>query len=284
MAEKHKSKYKAPKDLEKSQKPETRKTMKDYVGEESTNMVPGGVKGVVPNVPRKYATDVIDNVENMVPDIKERLYKKVENGDYSADHARKVFEKLQIEDTDGFLKKLERINHGAITNSMVEPEKQEKLQERVNRLSADNKDRLVREYVRRKIALMIREQAELEEEAPEPAAEPAPAPKPAAKPDPAPEDEPAAAAPEEEAAPEIDPAATPPSADAPKQPGPARLFQQHILAKVQKSKDPAAAVTSIFLDMLTNTLTKVEAKTGQERDNNAVKTDIMVWMQNNQII
>jgi hypothetical protein len=30
MAQKHKSKYKAPKDLEKSQKPKARKDLKDY--------------------------------------------------------------------------------------------------------------------------------------------------------------------------------------------------------------------------------------------------------------
>ena len=272
MAEKHKSKYKAPKDLEKSHKPETRKTMKDYVGEDAPNMVPGGVKGVVPNVPRKYATDVIDNVENMVPDIKERLYKKVEEGDYSAEHARKVFEKLQIEDTDGFLEKLERINHGAITNSMVDPENEEKLQERVNRLSEDNKDRLIREYVRRKIALMIREQGETpEEDTPEP--EPAPEP----TPEPAPE----TPAPEAEA-----PAAEPevPTPDAPKEQGPAALFQQTVINKLKNSKDPASAATSIFLNMLKNTLTKVEAETGIESDKNSMKTDMMIWMQNNGIL
>ena len=34
MAEKHKSKYKAPKDLEKSQKPKARKDLKDYTEED----------------------------------------------------------------------------------------------------------------------------------------------------------------------------------------------------------------------------------------------------------
>lgn len=277
MAEKHKSKYKAPKDEAKSQKPETRKDMKDYVGEEAPNMVPGGVKGVVPNVPRKYATDVIDNVENMVPDIKERLYKKVEEGEYSAEHARKVFEKLQIEDTDGFLEKLERIDHGAITNSMVEPENEEKLQERVDKLSEENKERLIREYVRRKIAVMIREQAETEDAA----EEPAPAPEPAPIPEPAPEPAAETPAPEAEA-----PAAEPeaPAADAPKEQGPAQLFQQDIINKVKNSKNPADAVTSIFLNMMKNTLTKVEAETGQEIDPSSMRTDMIIWMKNNGIL
>ena len=274
MAEKHKSKYKAPKDLEKSQKPETRKTMKDYVGDDAPNMVPGGVKGVVPNVPRKYATDVIDNVENMVPDIKERLYKKVEEGEYSAEHARKVFEKLQIEDTDGFLEKLERIDHGAITNSMVEPENEEKLQERVNRLSEDNKDRLIREYVRRKIALMIREAEETpEEETPEPA--PAPEPEPAPTLEPAPE-----------STPETDPEAeaSTETPNAPKEQGPAALFQQEVINKVSKLNDPNGAVTSIFLNMLQNTLTKVESETGIESDKNSMRRDMIIWMKNNGIL
>jgi hypothetical protein len=274
MAEKHKSKYKAPKDEAKSQKPETRKDMKDYMGEEAPNMVPGGVKGVVPNVPRKYATDVIDNVENMVPDIKERLYKKVEDGEYSAEHARKVFEKLQIEDTDGFLEKLERIDHGAITNSMVEPENEEKLQERVDRLSADNKERLIREYVRRKITLMIREQGETEDAVEEPAPTPAP--------EPAPEPIPEPAAPEVEPEAEAEgPAETP---DTTKEQGPAALFQQDVLTKIKSSKDPAGAVTSIFLNMLKNTLTKVEAETGIESDKNSMRTDMIIWMKNNGIL
>ena len=34
MAEKHKSKYKAPKDLEKSQKPNARKDLKDYTADD----------------------------------------------------------------------------------------------------------------------------------------------------------------------------------------------------------------------------------------------------------
>lgn len=266
MAEKHKSKYKTPTDFEKSQKPQTRKDVKDYVGEDAPNMVPGGVKGVVPNVPRKYATHVIDNVENMVPDIKERLYKKVEDGEYSAEHARKVFEKLQIEDTDGFLEKLERIDHGVITNSMVEPDQEEKLQERVDKLSEENKERLVREYIRRKIALMIREQAE----APEPSAE---TPEPATPEAP----EPPAETPESDAA-----DTETPEPDAEK--GPAKLFQEFVIEKVSNNPNPAAAVTSIMLNLLSNTLTRVEAETGLDRDNESLKTDLIVWMQNNKII
>ena len=104
----------------------------------------------------------------MVPKITDRLYKKVEQGEYTADHARKVFEKLQIEDTDGFLKKLERINHGAITNSLVKPENEETIKESVSKLSESEKEQVIRKYVRNKIAKILRENYIFEqEEAPE---------------------------------------------------------------------------------------------------------------------
>ena len=170
MAEKHKTKYKAPKDMEKSLKPETRKDIKDYTSEDNYGMVPNSTKQMQPLVARKYATEVIDDVENMVPKITDRLYKKVEQGEYTADHARKVFEKLQIADTDGFLKKLERINHGAITNSLVKPENEETIKESVSNLSESEKEQVIRKYVRNKIAKVLRENYVFEqegEEAPE---------------------------------------------------------------------------------------------------------------------
>jgi|TARA_R110002012_G_scaffold24620_1_gene82097 hypothetical protein len=170
MAEKHKTKYKAPKDMEKSLKPETRKDIKDYTSEDNYGMVPNSTKQIQPLVARKYATEVIDDVENMVPKITDRLYKKVEQGEYTADHARKVFEKLQIADTDGFLKKLERINHGAITNSLVKPENEETIKESISNLSESEKEQIIRKYVRNKIAKVLRENyifEQEEEEAPE---------------------------------------------------------------------------------------------------------------------
>ena len=156
MAEKHKSKYKAPKDEAKSQKPEVRKSIKDYTADEAHGMVPNLAKGIAPGVARKYATEVIDNVENMVPEIKNRLYKKVEEGEYSAEHARKVFEKLQIEDTDGFLEKLERIDHGAITNYAVKPSNEETIKESLSRLTEEQKEKALRKYLRAKIAQTLR--------------------------------------------------------------------------------------------------------------------------------
>ena len=57
MAEKHKSKWKAPKDEAKSQKPEARKDLKDYTAPDAHGMVPNLVSGVQPLVARKYATE-----------------------------------------------------------------------------------------------------------------------------------------------------------------------------------------------------------------------------------
>ena len=292
MAKQHKSEYKAPKDEAKSLKAETRKDMKDYTAEDAPNMVPGGVKGVQPNVPRKYATEVIDNIENMVPEIKNRLYKKIEEGEYSADHARKVFEKLQIEDTDGFLEKLERIDHGAITNSMVKPENEEKLQERVNRLSEENKERLIREYVRRKIAIMIREQVVGTTDPDTGATETPPA---DTATDTAAATPPPAATPTtvntatDTAAATPPPAATDPAADEPTDPdaklqsekGPWQQAQQLLISRLADDPRYEEKLTAIFLNLLDNTMNKISAETGEEVDKPNVQRNIIIWMNNN---
>jgi len=148
MAEKHKTKYKEPKDMAKSQKAETRKDIKDYTSEDNYGMVPNSTKQMQPLVARKYATEVIDDVENMVPEITDRLYKKVEEGEY----------------TEGFMKKLERINHGAITNSLVKPENEETIKESISKLSKSEKEQVIRKYVRNKIAKVLRENYVFEQE------------------------------------------------------------------------------------------------------------------------
>jgi len=164
MAEKHKTKYKSPKDLEKSTKPNTRKDIKDYTGEEAHGMVPNLSKGVQPLVVRKYATDVLDDVENMVPKIVDHIYKKVEEGEYSPEHARKVFKKMQLAGTEEYIKKLERIDHVAITNSLVKPENEETLKESISKLSEEQKEQVIRKYVRNKIAKILRENYVFEQE------------------------------------------------------------------------------------------------------------------------
>jgi hypothetical protein len=164
MAEKHKTKYKSPKDLEKSTKPNTRKDIKDYTGDDAHGMVPNLSKGVQPLVVRKYATDVLDDVENMVPKIVDHIYKKVEDGEYSPEHARKVFEKMQLAGTEDYIKKLDRIDHVAITNSLVKPENEETLRESISKLSEEQKEQVIRKYVRNKIAKILRESYVFEQE------------------------------------------------------------------------------------------------------------------------
>jgi len=146
MAEKHKSKYKEAKDMAKSQKIEARKDLKDYTGDEAHGMVPNLVKGIQELVPRNINGEVIEDIENMVPKIKERLYKKVEEGDYSPEHARKVFEKLQIEDTEGYLEAMEKGVY--------------KIKESISKLTESQKEKLVRMYIRNKIVKVLKEQAD----------------------------------------------------------------------------------------------------------------------------
>jgi len=143
---KHKSKYTKPKDEAKSHKPETRKDIKDYTAPDADGMVPNLVKGIQELVPRNINGEVIDDVENMVPEIKNRLYKKVEEGEYSAEQARKVFKKLQIEDTEGYL--------DAMENGVYS------IKESIENLSESQKEKLVRMYVRNKIVKVLREQDE----------------------------------------------------------------------------------------------------------------------------
>jgi hypothetical protein len=173
--QKHKSKYKAPKDMEKSQKIQARKDLKDYTHEDKEGaMNPKSTGEKQDKVPRKTDKQVIDDVENMVPKMtdKDRTYKKLEDGDYDPKHAAKYFEKNQKQDTEDYLEKLDDIDHGVVVGA--------ELQEKINRLSEDGKERLVREYIRRKIAVMIKEQGEEKPLADTP--EPAPAPEAPAEP------------------------------------------------------------------------------------------------------
>lgn len=182
MAEKHKSKYKAPKDLEKSQKPKSRKDLKDYTHDDkkgALNPKTTGDKQL--NVLRKTDKTVQDDGK-MFPKYNDddRLYKDLEDADYDPKTAAKRLKKRQ--DTE-------------------EKETADVLKDKIENLTREQrerlKDRLVREYIRRKINNIILEAEE------EPAAE-----------EPAPEAE----APAEEPAPTDVPAETPPTDAAPSAP------------------------------------------------------------------
>lgn len=154
MAEqKHKSKYKAPKDMEKSHKIAARKDLKDYTHEDkdgAQNPYSTG-KNKQELVPRKTDKPVIDDVENMVPDMKDmdRLYKDLEDAEYDTDHARKVLKKRQEDDTEEYMDKRETTDHGVTTLP---------LEEKLRNISEEDRERLVREYFRRKIAQALQEQ------------------------------------------------------------------------------------------------------------------------------
>ncbi len=211
MAEKHKSKYKAPKDLEKSTKPIPRKDLKDYEGDETENMVPNSTGEKQKNVLRKTDKPVIDN-GSIVPDMKDadRAYKS--EGEHDPKHSAKVMSKRQDDD---------------------EKDSEDSIKDKIENLTREQKERLVREMIRRRIKAVLKEQEEPEEEPEEepaaeaPAEEPTPAP---AAPAPAPAETPEAPAP----APEADAPAEEPAADAaPKQDSTAQLNSFVTLVKNQ---------------------------------------------------
>jgi hypothetical protein len=176
---KHKSKYKAPKDLEKSTKPTPRKDLKDYEGDETENLVPNSTGEKQKNVLRKTDKPVIDN-GSLVPDIKDsdRMY-DVSGEKHDPKKAAKVMSKRQKDD---------------------EKENKDNIKDKIENLTREQKERLVREIIRRRIKNVLKEQEEPEEAtAEEPAPTPeAPAPTPEAPaPEEAPAETPEAPAPEE---------------------------------------------------------------------------------------
>ena len=186
MAEKHKSKYKAPKDLEKSQKPKPRKDLKDYTTDDKDGgLNPKSTKDKQLNVLRKTDKAVQDDGK-LYPSYNadDRLYKDLEDGEWDPKTAAKRLKKRQ---------------------DAEEKDVEDVLKDKIENLTREQKEILVREYIRRKIVKVLREQAEapteeepveapVEEPTTDVATEPTPA-------EPAPATEPAAA-------PAADPTAT----------------------------------------------------------------------------
>jgi len=187
MAEKHKSKYKAPKDLEKSQKPKTRKDLKDYTEDDKKGgLNPKSTGEKQSNVLRKTDKEVVDTGDLFVKyNADDRLYKDLEDGEYDPKHAAKVLKKRQDKD---------------------EKDNEKNIKDKIENLTREQrerlKERLVKEYIRRKVERILTE-AEAEAETPDAPAEEAPTPE-APTPETPTGETPAPAAPE---AP-IDPAAT----------------------------------------------------------------------------
>jgi len=170
MAEKHKSKYKAPKDLEKSQKPKARKDLKDYTEDDKKGALnPKSTGEKQQNVLRKTDKEVVDTGDMFVKyNADDRLYKDLEDGEYDPKHAAKVLKKRQDKD---------------------EKDNEKNIKDKIENLTREGKERLVREYVRRKLAKILFEAEEEQTSEPAPETEPAPAPEtePAPEASPAPE-------------------------------------------------------------------------------------------------
>ena len=194
MAEKHKSKYKKPE----NKKPTYRKDLKDYtLDDKDGKLNPRTTGDKQLNVLRKTDKEMQDDGK-MYPTYAndDRLYKDIEDGDYDPKTAAKRLKKRQ-DDEEKSIKDV--------------------VKDKIENLTREGKERLVREYIRRKIAKVLKEQTE-----PEAPAEEAPVPE--APVEPTPPVDPAAA-PVDPAATPVDPAAAP-AADP---------------AKAAKAADPAAA-------------------------------------------
>ena len=183
--EKHKSKYKKPE----TNKSTPRKDLKDYTMDDKSNgLNPFTTGDKQLNVLRKTDKEIQDDGK-MYPtyNADDRLYKDLEDADYDPKTAAKRLKKRQDD---------EEKNTSAV------------LKDKIENLTRESKELLVREYIRRKISRILSEQdAAAPEE--EPAAPEAPAPTDAPAPEaPAPE---APAAPTEAPAPPEAPTTEPPA-------------------------------------------------------------------------
>lgn len=135
MAEKHKSKYKKPENT----KYKSRKDLKDYTIDDKTGSLnPYSTKEKQSNVLRKTDKTMQDDGKY---DIKynadDRLYKDLEDGEYDAKYAAKILKKRQDKE---------------------EKDVSDVLKDKVENLTREQRERLVREYIRRKIVKVILEQ------------------------------------------------------------------------------------------------------------------------------
>jgi len=194
MAEKHKSKYKKPVNA----KATTRKDLKDYTIDDKSNGLNPFTTGDKHLGTLRKTDKIFQDDGKMYPTYAadDRLYKDLEDGEYDPKTAAKRLKKRQDDE---------------------EKNVKDVLKDKIENLTREGKEQLVREYVRRKIVKILNEQPTPEEEpevpeAPAPEAPEAPAPE--APEAPAPE----APAPEAPAAPA--PEAPAPEAPTPEAPAP----------------------------------------------------------------
>jgi hypothetical protein len=201
-------KYKKPEN--KKHKP--RKDLKDYEGKETENMVLDASGEPQPDVPRKIKYSDIGDSENMVYDVKDsdRAYpiKDMQDGDPKmAKHALKTFDKNVEADAKDYIETMSKIDGGYMS--------------KIKKLTKEQKEKLVREIVRKKIQSFIME-SELSKVVEQPTEEEpladTPEPPPAPEAPAIPADAPAPEAPPEAPAPEAPPEAPAPEAPAPEAP------------------------------------------------------------------
>ena len=141
------AKYKQPK----NEKHKARKDLKDYtIDKEVEGMVPNASGEPLPEVPRKDDKEVIDDVENMVPKVKDsdRVYvtKDMEDGDSKMpSNALKQLVKNQEEDAKELIDILSKKDGGYMTQ--------------IEKLTKEQKEQLVKEIVKRKVVKFLSEQA-----------------------------------------------------------------------------------------------------------------------------
>lgn len=153
MADKHKSKYKKPENA----KPKYRKDIDNYTHDDKDGKLnPFSTKEKQLNVLRKTDKEVVDTGDLYVKyKADDRLYKDVEEGEYNPKHAAKVLKKRQDDD--------EKLSKSQI-------------KDKIENLTREGKERLVREYFARKIKQRLYEQGETPEEDPTATATPEEAP------------------------------------------------------------------------------------------------------------
>ena len=229
MAEKHKSKYKKPENT----KPTYRKDLKDYtLDDKNGGLNPKSTGDKQLNVLRKTDKEMQDDGK-MYPTYSndDRLYKDIEDGEYDPKTAAKRLKKRQDDE---------------------EKSVKDVLKDKIENLTREGKERLVREYIRRKISKILKEQATEETPTEEAPAPPAPEEAPAeTTPAEAPAAAPAAPAPAE-VAPAEEPAAEAPAAEAP-----AEEPAADANATAEKEIDPATK-EALDLDRFVKYLKKQE--------------------------
>jgi hypothetical protein len=246
MAERHKSKYKTPKDFEKSQKPKLRKDLKDYTADDKKGgMNPKTTGDMQHNVLRKRDKQMQDDGK-LYPTYNDddRLYKDIEDGDYDPKTAAKRLKKRQ--DTE-------------------EKETADVLQDKIENLTREQHERLVREYVRRKIAKIIKEQGEpAPADAPEAPAPEAPAPE-APAPNAPPADAPAPEAPAPAGAPATPPPAPTPAPPAPEAPAPDAAAKPDAEKEAEKEISPETK-QALDVDRFVKHLNKQDGNIAKVKD------------------